>query len=68
MELTETTFEDLLVTAYYLIVTYRAGKPCGYQVYTGQMIGSNREYFMDGKDFDGNNLTHKFFLLPQAVR
>lgn len=68
MELPETKFEDLLVARQYLIVTYRAGQPCGYQIYGGSMIGTNSTYFVDGKDYDGNELTYKFFQLPLTVR
>lgn len=68
MELVEVTFEQILVARHYLIVTYRAGNPCGYQIYDGAMIGSNRSYFQDGEDVEGNSLTYKFFLLPVTVR
>ena len=64
MELPEVKFEELLAARHYLIVTYRAGNICGYQMYDGAMIYTNRDYFTDGQDYYGNALTYKFFLLP----
>lgn len=68
MELPEVKFEELLLVRHYLIVTYRAGVPCTYQIYDGGMIGTNQSYFTDGEDFGGNALTYKFFLLPSKGR
>lgn len=68
MELPETAFEDLLVSRQYLIVCYRSGKPCSYQIYYGDDIGKSREYFRDGQDAQGNELVYKFFLMPATVR
>jgi len=69
MELPETKFDDLLAVRAYLIVCYRAGEPCTYQIYDGAIIaGQNRDYFTDSQDHAGNALTYKFFLLPKTVR
>lgn len=68
MEIPETKFEELLVARHYLIVCYREGLPCSYQMYDGGAIGNNREYFVDGEDAQGKALTYKFFLLPKMVR
>lgn len=68
MEIPQVQFDELLVARQYLIVCYRAGSPCSFQIYDGGMIGSNSSYFSDGKDYDGNDLTYKFFLLPKTVR
>ncbi len=68
MELPEVKFDELLVSRFYLIVCYRADKPCSYQIYNGTMIGTNRDYFVDGEDLDGDLLTYKFFQLPEKVK
>jgi hypothetical protein len=68
MEIPEVKYNELLLSRHYLIVTYRNGKPCGYQLYDGIVIGSNRGYWEDGEDASGNSLTSKFFLLPETIR
>jgi hypothetical protein len=68
MEIPEVKVEEILMIRHYLIVTYRDGKPCGYQVYDGGLIYTNLGYFTDGEDANGKPLTYKFFLLPEKVR
>lgn len=68
MEIPEVSFEELLVARRYLILCYRSGTPCTAQIYDGETIGSNRDYFTDSKDYEGNDLTYKFYLLPKMVR
>lgn len=68
MELPKITFDQLLVNRQYLIVCYRSGTPCTYQIYAGDVIGTQRQYFTDGEDANGNSLTYEFFQLPKTVR
>jgi hypothetical protein len=68
METPEVKYEEILITRHYLIVTYRADTPITYQVYEGGRIYDASDYFQDGEDYDGNKLTHKFFLLPLKGR
>jgi hypothetical protein len=69
MELPEVQRDDLYANRYYLIVCYRSGYSCSYQIYDGATIGGeNKGYFMDGQDSNGKSLTYKFFQLPKTVR
>jgi hypothetical protein len=68
MELSEVKREGLLIFRHYLIVCYRSGEPCSYQVWDGEIIATNTGYFEDGEDANGNKMTYKFFILPPKVR
>jgi hypothetical protein len=68
MEIPEVTLEELLITGWYLVVTYRSGEPSAYRVYDGVTLDNNKQYFSNGLDYDGSELTYRFFLLPKKVQ
>jgi hypothetical protein len=68
MELPEVQLIELLAFRMYLVVCYRDGQPCTYELYDGASIANNKDHFSDGQDFNQKPLTFKFFLLPVMVR
>jgi hypothetical protein len=68
LELPETLRDDILAYRLYLIVCYRDGQPCTYQMYRGDAIAASDSYFSDTEDSNGKPLTYRFFVLPKTVR